>query len=499
MSGSLSEAEAARERETENACTYKSLDRILHQTRGGFYFLIASPRTQAAALARYADANLAVYDFAKAPDEGEGRHIIQLLRLTQREPDRDVYVYQNFQLALWDSGARDGLGDWDVEAMHRLNYSRDQLNHLRRRMVFCLTREADEQLNRHAMDFYDFVRLFLRLEDEPEERPAVEKVRPVDRSVGVNVKVDFSQDEEALLNQAIALGHQAKELYEAGRYGDALYLYEKQLEIHKKIQKKEDLNTSALYSGLSAVYRALSDYKQALDYNQKSLVIAEKAQGNNYAIIAACYNDFGVIYDDLGKYDRALKYYRKALKIRESILGENHPDTAKIYNNLGVTYYNTGDYNIALKYAERAMAVRENVLGVTHPDTAMTYDNLGILYDASGDYARALYCYQKALNIFENVLGANHPDTATLYNNLGVTYEHMGDYSRALQLYHNSLTIREKKLGRNHPYIITTYHNIANTYEAMGNTAAAAEWRKKAEDAQRERDAQQNGPGPSPD
>ncbi|MBQ9347224.1 MAG: tetratricopeptide repeat protein [Oscillibacter sp.] len=457
------------------------MDRVFSRTRGGFYFLIASPRTQAAALARYTGGNVAVYDFSKAEDAGEGRHIIQILRLTQREPDRDIYVYQNFQLALWDSTARDGLGDWDVDAIRRLNYSRDQLNHLRRRMVFCMTPEADDQLNRHAMDFYDFVQLFLRLEDEAEERPAaVERVRPVDRSVGVDVKVDFRKSEEELLNQAIALGNQAWELREATRFADAIRLYNKQIEIREKILGENHIDTAIAYDNLGMTFYEIGNHIQALNLLKKSLIVKEKELGIQHPNTASTYDHLGIIFRRMGNYDRALEWFKKALNIQELISGIDVPDTLGTYRNIGETYERMGNYGEALDWLQKAVYIIENSIDGDLFDFAKVYNDLGVVYNDIGDHAQALAWHQKAHTILEQICGPDNLHTAASCNNLGATYAYLGDYSQAIVWEHQALDIFEKVLDINHPNIAWIYYTLGITYGEMGDYDHSLEWLLKA-------------------
>ena len=489
--------------EARNAEVYQTLDRILHKSRGGFFFLIASPRTQAAALERYKDANLAVYDFAKAKDEGEERHLIQLLRLTQREPDRDVYVFQNFQLAIWDSRARDGIGDWDIDAVHRLNYSRDQLDQLGKRMVFCVTAEADLVLNRHAMDFYDFIKLFLRLEDVPENLSAMDFVPPIDKSVGVDVKVDFNKSDEQLLIQAIALGNQADELRRTFRYNDALHLYMRQLEIREQILGKNDIETAYVYFWIGYVYDDMGKYESALIWYNKALSVWSVNSETENPDVASLNNNIGLVYIEMGEYRCARGYLRKAAAMWEKIYGTDSRQVAKAYNNIGLVYDDMQKYPKALTWYQKAQKIYERVEGSSSSDAADVYENIGRVYRHLKEYSISLKWHHKALVIQQQTLGRRHPVTAITYGNIGVVYEDLGEYEQALEWYKRAFSVQEKVLGKNHQNTKRTCKNIMNLYEAMGDTAAAQLWRKKAEDAQRERNAENNtdaetAPDPTP-
>lgn len=141
----------------ENDAALFSLERVLRGGKPGFYIMIASPDTQAAIMQRYVGMNLGVYDFA-----GECRKLVEIANLIDDEPGRRAYVFLNFQLAL-----QDGNG-WNVDAARRLDFSRNPLAAKNLTLIFCVTPEADTLLNRRASNFYDYVKLFFRFQNERE-------------------------------------------------------------------------------------------------------------------------------------------------------------------------------------------------------------------------------------------------------------------------------------------------------------------------------------------
>ena len=267
----------------ENAAALYSLDRAIRGGRGGFYFLIASPRTQTETIKRYAGENIGVYNFS-----GENRELVEISNLLDREPGRRAYVFLNFHLALQKKDkapvSQDGKLDiWDIDAVRRLNFSRNGLAKRGRTLIFCMTQEADDLLNRRAYDFYDYVKLFFRLEDQADTADqTIQTARPEDRSIGVDVKVDFSLPEEELLAFAITLGHEADELRQKARYADALYLYKKQCEIRERILGMEHLDTARSYTNIGLAYFSQDDYKKALKWLQKARNINLKILGSEH-------------------------------------------------------------------------------------------------------------------------------------------------------------------------------------------------------------------------
>ena len=455
----------------ENAAELYSLERVLRNGQSGFYILTASPRTQTAIIKRCAGESLGVYDFAKG-----NRDLSEISTLMEREPERKAYAFLNFQLALW------GENEWNIDAVRRLNFSRNALAKRKRALIFCMTAEADDLLSRRAYDFYDYISLSFHFEDE-EDAPELETVaaRLPDKSVGVHVvEVDYTRPDEELLNLAISLGHQADEADNKARYADALDLLQKQLEIRERILGKEHPDTAESYNNIGLLYSRQGDYAKALEWYQKALRIAEKALGAEHPNTATAYDNIGTIDLYQGNYAEALEWLKKALRIREKVLGAEHPNTAISDNNIGSAYYEQGDYAEALKWYQKTLRVEEKVLGIEHPRTAQSYITIGLVCYAQGDYAEALAWYQKALRIYEKVLGAEHPYTATSYNNIGGVYDSQGDYAKALEWYQKALQIREKTLGAEHPDTATSYHYIGTVYFKQGDYGEALKWLEKA-------------------
>ena len=349
-----------------NDAAFFSLERVLRGGKPGFYFLIASPRTQAAVMGRYAGENLGVYDFA-----GESRELLEMANLIDREPGRRAYVFLNFHLALWDGNR------WNNDAARRLNFSRNALASRNRTLIFCITPEADNLLNRRAYDFYDYIKLFFRFEDEmPPAAREIASARPEDKSVGVHVTVDFSLPEEELLALAVSLGNQAEEFYQAAHFADALDLYQ----------------------------------------NQRAIL--ERVYGAEHSDTAGSDNKIGMVYYSQGDYFSALEWFQKAMRIREKALGTEHPDTAYSYFGIGIVYQAQGDYTSALEWLKKTMQIWENTLGAEHPHVAVLYYYLGVVYSNLLNFRAAKQYYLKALQIQEHVLGADHPDTVQTRFNL---------------------------------------------------------------------------------
>ena len=84
-------------------------------------------------------------------------------------------------------------------------------------------------------------------------------------------------------------------------------------------------------------------YREALPLAQRALEIREKVLGpEQHPDIANSLNNLALLYRVMGRYEQAEPLYQQALEIREKVLGQQHPDIANSLNNLAVLYYAHG-------------------------------------------------------------------------------------------------------------------------------------------------------------
>src|SRR5262245_27104809 len=152
-------------------------------------------------------------------------------------------------------------------------------------------------------------------------------------------------------------------------------------------------------------------YGEALPLAERVLEIRERLLGTEHPDVAAAINTLAGIYTDRGEYVKAEPLYRRALNIREKAMGNDHPDTAESLNNLAVLYKTQGKYGEAEPLYKRALDIREKAMGNDHPDTAYALNNLAGLYRSQGKYRESEPLQKRSLDICEKALGNDHPDT----------------------------------------------------------------------------------------
>jgi tetratricopeptide (TPR) repeat protein len=218
--------------------------------------------------------------------------------------------------------------------------------------------------------------------------------------------------------QEASLGSQALDLYEKGKYEEALKLFEKAVNVKGE---------------------------------------SEAAQSNP-SDLAATYVNKGTTLTSLGRLNEAEESFQKAISLYESI-----GDTASLsiaLNNLGSVYKARGDLNKAIEAYQKSLAISEKIFGSSHPDTATSLNNLASVYAAMGDLDKAESLFMKALEINKSIFGSEHPRTASSLNNLASVYRYRGDLSSALEAYERALSITEATLSPGHPSVEAIRRNI---------------------------------------
>jgi CHAT domain-containing protein/Tfp pilus assembly protein PilF len=186
-------------------------------------------------------------------------------------------------------------------------------------------------------------------------------------------------------------------------------------------------------------------FTDAIPLAQRALAIREKALGPDHPATATALNDLAELYRATGAYTQAEPLYQRALAIFEKKLGPEHPVTA--LNNLAALYHATGAYAQAELLYQRALAITEKVLGPVHPDTAGSLNNLAGLHRETGAYTQAEPLYQRALTIFEKKLGPEHRATATALHNLAELRWAMGEPTATLSFIERVHAIETKNIA----------------------------------------------------
>ncbi|NJN12254.1 MAG: tetratricopeptide repeat protein, partial [Richelia sp. RM1_1_1] len=116
-------------------------------------------------------------------------------------------------------------------------------------------------------------------------------------------------------------------------------------------------------------------YTEAIPIAEKALAIREKVLGYDHPDVAISLNNLALLYYSQGNYSKAEPLLVRSLAIMEKVLGKEHPDVAQSLNNLAELYRVQGNYSKAESLYLRSLAISEKVLGYDHPDVATSLNN----------------------------------------------------------------------------------------------------------------------------
>jgi tetratricopeptide (TPR) repeat protein len=109
-------------------------------------------------------------------------------------------------------------------------------------------------------------------------------------------------DTDRALHDARKQFEEALKLQRAGKYGDALPLAERVLEVRERLLGAEHRDVAAAIASLSGVYSGKGEYVKAVSLCRRALDIREKALGKDHPDTAQSLNNLGLVYDYQGKY-----------------------------------------------------------------------------------------------------------------------------------------------------------------------------------------------------
>ncbi|MDX2229908.1 MAG: tetratricopeptide repeat protein [Leptolyngbyaceae cyanobacterium bins.349] len=279
--------------------------------------------------------------------------------------------------------------------------------------------------------------------------------------------------DDVALAEAERLNQQAWQLYQQGKYAEAVPLVERALAIRKRILGERHPDVALSLNNLASLYSAQGRYSEAEPLDRRSLQIRETQLGKDHSDIANSLNNLALLYWNQGRYSEAEPLFRRSLQILETRLGKDHPTVATSLNNLALLYRTQGRYSEAEPLYRRSLQIWETQLGKDHPNVADSLSNLAGLYQDQGRYSEAEPLFRRSLQIRETRLGKDHPNVATSLSGLALLYRAQGRYSEAEPLFRRSLQIRETRLGKDHPNVADSLNNLALLYNDQGRYSEA--------------------------
>ena len=267
---------------------------------------------------------------------------------------------------------------------------------------------------------------------------------------------------DARLREARTAFDEAKTLWDAGQYADAITRGERALTLREAVLGGTHPEVAASLDWLGLHHLLRGDLVQAEPLLQRAVAIREAALGKDHPELAGTLTTLGNLYAAQALYGRAEPLYARALALREAAFGKDHLSVAEPLHHLAKLYSDQRLYARAEPLFLRALAIREAALGPGTVEVAQTLHALAWLYDLQGLYAQARPLAERALAIREVALGKDHPLVADSLLDLIGHYQSQGMNELAEQCYARGRAIREAALRKNPPDVATALWQLAH-------------------------------------
>ncbi len=137
-----------------------------------------------------------------------------------------------------------------------------------------------------------------------------------------------SQSESPELARVKQLTASMSEMYQKGKYDEALSLAKQKLEIIGKVEGENSLPYADALYDVSTIYAKKEKYDDAISFHQRALSIEEKLSSIDSPNVFRPLYELAVLYDTKRDYGKAEPLYQRAVVIKERISGFNNLDDA---------------------------------------------------------------------------------------------------------------------------------------------------------------------------
>ncbi|HRN42564.1 MAG TPA: tetratricopeptide repeat protein, partial [Vicingus sp.] len=178
-----------------------------------------------------------------------------------------------------------------------------------------------------------------------------------------------------------------------GNYSNALYYYQKNVELSKTM--KEETRSAVTYTNIGLMYYNLYEDDKALAYYSKAKTLYEKH--NHQEGLSGIALNIGAVYHEQGELSKALDNYFYSLKIETE--RKDKKGQAFALNNIADVYRLQKKYDKALEYNEMNLAITEELGNVQ--SSIYSYNNLCDLYKEMNKLDNAEKYAQKSYQLAE--------------------------------------------------------------------------------------------------
>lgn len=183
---------------------------------------------------------------------------------------------------------------------------------------------------------------------------------------------------------AIALNNLGCVYEDSCKYDRARQLYERALEMKKRVMKEGDPSIGVGYANVAQSLLHQEKFELAVENIERAIEIFEKAGQTDGAHWASAQEALGAAYRGLGRLPEAEVKLMEAMRMKEKLLAPHDPGLADCYIHLAMLYRDLKDFEKADQLFRKALVLLESALGVDHPQIARLLKEYGKLLKTCG-------------------------------------------------------------------------------------------------------------------
>jgi tetratricopeptide (TPR) repeat protein len=155
-------------------------------------------------------------------------------------------------------------------------------------------------------------------------------------------------------------------------------------------------------------------YEEAVPLFDQALTSCRSTLGGEHPDTLTVAGNLGVAYVAAGNRRKGLKLLTSTVAARSRVLGDDHPATLTARDALAAAHRIAGGADTAVALAKQVVLQRSRTLGPAHVDTLSSRMGLALALAAVGDVTSAHRMLTHTVNAAEETFGPDHPHTLAL-------------------------------------------------------------------------------------
>lgn len=282
------------------------------------------------------------------------------------------------------------------------------------------------------------------------------------------------------LNRARALNLQALQLYQYGKFQQALPLAREALRLREQFLSSHHLDVADSLQTLGVIQTSLVIFQEAWMSLEGALQIREQSLGLTHQAVAEVLTNLGRLHMEMSDFSRAEQVLLRALRIRQEQLDDSHPDVGVTLTYLSHVRFLKGDLPAAKAGYEEAYRIFESSPNTRPGEYGWTLNGLAYVQQRMGNMADARNLVERALRVRETAFGPHHPQVAATLTHLVELMQYAGDFESALPLAERVVRMDEEVFGGHHPRVASSLQNLSRIKSQLGHQEEAKHLRERA-------------------